>query len=439
MAGGIFTVENKIRPGAYINFTSVRSPYTTAADRGVATMPLVMDWGAEGEVIEVLSSDLLDGKSLTKIGYTAADKGSLLFRECLKNCYKLLAYRLNDGVKAEATLGNLEVTAACSGVRGNDLKVSVVKNGDDFLVNTYLDNKLEDSQQVTGISQLCANDWVKFSGEGELAAAVPTGLCGGDNGQITEGAYDAYFAKMLPFAWQVMGIPATGDALGLQLKNYIKNLRAEQGKKVQGVICDYAADYEGIISSKQGYRTAQETVSAVDFVAWVTGVTAGATINKSNTYKIVEDAEALIGEMSNEEIKGALAAGYFVLSKRSDGKIVVEQDINTLVNYQPGLTDQSFAKNRVIRTLDEVANQVALIFEKYYLGKVDNSAAGRELFSTDIINYCRSLAALGAIENLDIKEDIQVAEGGSKDSVLVTLGIWPLDSMEKLYMTVEVG
>ena len=56
-----------------------------------------MDWGAEGELIELLSSDLLDGSSIPKIGYSAGDAGSLVFRCALKKAYKALVYRADTG------------------------------------------------------------------------------------------------------------------------------------------------------------------------------------------------------------------------------------------------------------------------------------------------------------------------------------------------------
>ena len=53
LGGGIFTAQNKELPGAYINFVSAASASAALSDRGVATMPLELDWGVEGEVFEV--------------------------------------------------------------------------------------------------------------------------------------------------------------------------------------------------------------------------------------------------------------------------------------------------------------------------------------------------------------------------------------------------
>ena len=57
LGGGSFTTQNKELPGAYINFVSAASASAALSDRGIATMPLELDWGKEGEVFEVTSGE----------------------------------------------------------------------------------------------------------------------------------------------------------------------------------------------------------------------------------------------------------------------------------------------------------------------------------------------------------------------------------------------
>lgn len=57
LGGGTFTSQNKELPGAYINFVSAASASAALSDRGIATMPLELDWGIEGEVFEVTNED----------------------------------------------------------------------------------------------------------------------------------------------------------------------------------------------------------------------------------------------------------------------------------------------------------------------------------------------------------------------------------------------
>ena len=130
--GGTFLVQNKVRPGAYINFVAKPKSLMNVSDRGIASFAVPMSWGPEDEVIDLLSSDLTDGSSIAKIGYSATDVESLLFRLALQNCYRLKAWRLDrGGSKATADIGTGDTkfspTAKYNGVCRNKLKVVIPK------------------------------------------------------------------------------------------------------------------------------------------------------------------------------------------------------------------------------------------------------------------------------------------------------------------------
>ena len=92
MAGGVWLSQNKTRPGAYINFKAVPKSSMTVGDRGIVAMGLPLSWGEEGKMIEVLSSDLLDGTSQKLIGFTVFDSESKLLAGALNYAYKALVY-----------------------------------------------------------------------------------------------------------------------------------------------------------------------------------------------------------------------------------------------------------------------------------------------------------------------------------------------------------
>ena len=98
----------------------------------------------------------------------------------------------------------------------------------------------------------------------------------------------------------------------------------------------------------------------------------------------------------------------------------------------------SFKKNRVVRTLDDVANTIRSTFENSFLGKVTRNEAGKNAFKAAIIKYFTQLQNMEAIQNFT-SEDVEVLDGDSIDSIVVNVAIQPLDSMEKLYMTVSVN
>lgn len=449
--GGTFLVQNKVRPGAYINFVAKPQSSMNVSDRGIATMAIPMSWGPQGEIIDILSSDLTDGSSIPKIGYSATDVESLIFRICLQNCYRLKAWRLDTGgEKATTTIGESEnaikPTAKYPGVCGNDIKIIIVKDDDEgttYTVETLYKGLRKDIQsKLTSPKELVDNDFVDWNiGEQTtFTATAGASLTGGSNGSVVETtAYTDYWAKMKTEVWNTMGLLSEDGTTKTAFCEYIKDLRENEGVKVQGCVYDKPTyDYEGVISSDQGYKTENEEISKVNFVAWVTGATAGAEINESNTHKTVQDAVEIIGELSNTEIIEALQAGKFVISKSRKGTIRVEKDINTLHTFT---TERSydFSKNRVIRVLDEAGNTCESTWDEKYCGKLDNDADGRNVYKADLVSYGTTLQGIHAITNFLGADDIEVLMGNDVDSVVVNWPIQPVDSMEKLYMTFTVG
>ena len=166
-------------------------------------------------------------------------------------------------------------------------------------------------------------------------------------------------------------------------------------------------------------------------------MSAGANINQSNTAREVVGATSIVGELDDAGIKEALKNGKFVLSTSASGKIKVEQDINSLHTFTQD-RNYNFTKNRVIRTLDEIGTSTEIVWEDSYMGKVDNNAVGRGIFKSDLIAYGNEMQRINAIQEFAGTDDITVAQGNDLDSVLVEWGVKPVDSMEKLYMTVNV-
>lgn len=437
MAGGTWNKQNKVRPGAYINFKSKEKDSHTLGERGIVTMPLNLPWGLEKQVTEVgVYDDLFD-----LIGIEAADKSTLLIKEAFKRANKLLLYRVNTGVKATATIEGLIITAKHSGTNGNNIKVIVQNNIDDetsFDVITMLGNRQVDKQiRVKSIENLNTNSFVEFKGTGQLKATAGIALTGASDGVVTNGDYMDYLAAIELYDFNTMAIPTKDASIKAIATAFIKRLREEEGKKVQCVLENYPeADYEGVISVKNGVILNDMTsVSSEKAVAFVAGATAGANINQSLTYSTYDGAIDVDVRYTNKDIENALNNGEVVFTT-SNSKVIIEQDINTLRTFAEEKNDD-FRKNRVIRVIDGVGNDIKALYENIYIGKASNNEDGRNLFKKDIIKYLETLQGMGAIKNV-ITEDVTVLYGNSKDSVFITAGIQPIDSMEKLYMNVEV-
>ena len=451
-AGGTWTVQNKQRPGAYINFVSIPNPGGRIGARGVMTACLPMTWGPAGQLITLYGEDLLNGKSLAKVGCTAVDTDeSLPYRLALTGSYKALLFRADTGgTKATnvISVGVLTANAKHTGTTGNS--VSVVITADKPTIGQYTVDILfkliqQESFVVSALADFSEieSEWVDFvvpSSPSSTDIPVTAGvvLSGGTNGTVTgETTYPAYFTAVNGEQWQCMAIN-TSAAVGSQVTAFIKLLRDTRGKKVQAVVYDYTdADYEGIISVNQGFKTAQDTVTADLFPLYVAGITAGANVNESNTARIVESAVSITNPIAEEDIEDALKEGKFLLSYRQDGAVCVEKDINSLHSFTVD-KNYAFSKNRVVRCLDTIGNTTALVFNRNYCGKVDNNDVGRNLYKTELISMMDQLQGLGAVQNFQGTSDITVLPGNDGESVVVDMLVQPVDSMEKLYMTVNV-
>lgn len=450
-AGGTWLVRNKKRPGAYINFVSVGAPTSAIGDRGIVACCLPMTWGPQGDVIELTGEDLLNGKSAPKIGCTAFDtEESLPYRLALAKCYKALIYRADiGGTKASVKL-NTDLTAAAkyTGSTGNSISIVVVGDKpakDKFTVNVLFKGVQKESFVVTSIADFenIESEWVDFEIVDNPTQTVPVTagatLSNGTNGTVTAESYPAFFNAMEGRKWQCLAINSTDAAVQPKIVDFIKLLKYTRGRKVQGIVYDYTdADDDAIISVDQGFVTDVDSVGVELFPLYAASVTAGANVNESNTAAVVAGAVSIINPVNEEDIENALSEGRFLLTYRQDGAVCIEQDINTLHTFTPD-KDYTFSKNRVTRCLDEIGNTAALIFNRNYCGKVDNNDNGRNLFKAELISMMDSLAAIGAIQNFNGSSDITVLPGETVDSVVVDIAVQPVDSMEKLYMTVNVN
>ncbi len=311
-----------------------------------------------------------------------------------------------------------------------------------YTVQTLVNGVRKDSQTVATGTELVDNDFVVFDDVPTLTATAGTPLVGGTDGTVSDSAYISYFAEMGEYKFDTMGLPYASARTVLDAaKLFITQQNENYGKKCKLVVKNYSADSDYIINVVTGYETVSEIITPEIAVAEVAGMDAGAAINESLTYKVVaepEDAVRIINPIPNKDIEKALNAGKFFFTKRSDGAIVVEKDINSFRSFTPKKS-YVFSKNRPKRTMDEIANTCNLIWETSYIGKVDNNASGRNIYKGDIVQYLYTLQdTYNAIQNFNSETDIEVLAGNDIDAALVNLAIQPVDSMEKLYMSVKV-
>lgn len=435
LGGGTFLTQNKILPGAYINFVSVAKASATLSDRGIATIPLDMDWGPENQVVTVELADFL--KNSQKIfGYAYTAEKLKPMREIFKHAKTVYFFRLNaSGVKAANTFA----TAKYPGTRGNDLRTVITENEKSELesklydVATFLGTVQVDLQTgIKAMADLKPNDYVDWITSASISLTASLPLKNGTNGTVEDAAYQTYLDKMEAYNFNAMGCPSNKSTIAELFAAFCKRMRDDAGKKFQVVCFRNLADYEGVVSVK---NTIVGQTDDPALIPWATGVVAGTAVNKSATNMDYDGEYSVDTDYTQTELENGIREGSFMFHQ-VDEKVVVLEDINSFIS----ITDEKssdFSSNQTIRVLDQIANDIAVLFGKKYIGKVPNDASGRVSLWNDIVKHHMELQNIRAIENFN-PDNVTVVQGDTKKAVVVTDYVTPVNAMAQLYMTVYV-
>ena len=234
-------------------------------------------------------------------------------------------------------------------------------------------------------------------------------------------------------SFNALGCLSTTDAIKGLYVNFCKRLRDEMGKKFQVVVYNKAADYEGVVNVKNAVTDTGAAGS--ELVYWVTGVIAGTAVNASALNKKYDGEFAVNVAYTQSQLETAIRSGEFTLHQVGDD-VRVLSDINSLVTTSDTKGD-IFKDNQTIRVIDQIANDIAVLFNTKYLGVVPNDNAGRISLWADIVQHHQNLQTIRAIENFT-DADVAVAQGETKKAVVVTDAVTVVNAMEKLYMTVTI-
>ena len=349
--GGTWTSQNKILPGAYINFLTNAPLSITVGDRGIVVIMQEMSVGTKGNMYKITALDQ------SKWPEDTPDSDKLLVNEALKGANTVIVYNLGTDHISDGINDALEALKTV-----------------DFNVLVY---------PYDGV---------------EVAANKAT------------------------------------------IKSWVEDMREDEGVKIQAVLANHRADSETIINVTQGVKLVDGTVlTPAQTTAWVAGVTAGANINQSNTGRKYVGAIDVVPRMTKTEMETAIENGEFIFKVDSAQNVTAVYDINslTLTSITPD-KGKAFTKNRVIRVIDGINNDITTIFESNFVGKIDNNPDGRSLLRATLIEYFNELQRLNAIQNF-VPEDVTVSPGVDIDAVVIECYIQPVDSVEKIYIAVNLS
>lgn len=343
--------------------------------------------------------------------------------------------------KATATLGNLVATAKYTGTYGNRLSVVITDaTGGAFIVQTLLDGQLVDSQTVTAITGLVSNDYIDWSGTGALASNTGVSLTGGANGATSLSAYSDFISALENEKFDVVIYDGTDVTVQNSYVEFVKRLSNKEGIKCQTVISNAASapDNECVINVYPHVVTLSDgtTLKASELTWWVGGASAGANVFESLTYASYPDAIAIDPVLTSSQQEDAINAGKFALIAQFD-KIQVLTDINSFTTFAVEKGRQ-FRKNRVIRTIFGLCNDIYKTFALYYIGAVHNDEDGRASLKAEILNLMDKYQGNRALQNVSA-EDVTVLQGTDSDAVVIEIYCQPVDSIEKIYINITIS
>lgn len=426
LGGGTFNAQNKVLPGAYLNFVSAANALDILGERGHAAMALPLKWGVDDAIFTVTADDFRKN-SLKIFGFTYNSDEAKCLRDLFKNistlyCYKLMkngSYAVNSVAKAKYK-GSVGAKISTEILRGT-------KEGT-YDVNIYFETSLVFSETVSTVDELRNDDngWVIWNlesiSEAEREMLKGTQL---DGEAVTATEHSKFLAATESYVFNAMGCVSTEDAIKELYITECKDMRDNAGIKYQLVLYNNAANYEGVVNVK----------NSVDAVYWITGAIAGCEINVSNTNKVYDGEFDIPVDYTKAELETAIKAGQFTLHKVGN-EVRVLEDINSLttISAEKG---EDFKSNQTIRVIDQIAMDIASIFNTKYLGQIPNDDAGRISLWNDIVKHHQTLESIRAIENFD-SESVIVEQGDNKKSVVVSDVITVINAMSQLYMSVVV-
>lgn len=386
--------------------------------------------GSVSDIISGLSSDITALVTVTGSG--------ILSQGCDQTS---LSGGYIGALKSTATLGNLVATAKYVGTFGNRLSVVITAGtSSNYIVQTLLDGQAVDSQVVSAISGLVSNDYIDWSGTGALAVNTGVALTGGTNGEAGIANYSAYLDALEVEQFNVVIYDGDNATTQEAFVSFVKRLSNNEGAKCQCVVSNMSPnpDNECVINCYPQSLTLSDgsVLSAGQMTWWVGGAEAGANVNESLTYARHPNAVDFSPKLSSSAQDAAITAGQiaFIANK---GNVQVLTDINSFRTYAVE-KGKAFSKNRVVRTVFGLCNDIYDDFSQHFIGSVDNDEEGRKSLKGEILGLMNRYQGIRALQNVEA-DDVTVLKGVDSDAVVIEIYCQPVDSVEKIYVNITIS
>ncbi|QPQ30983.1 phage tail sheath subtilisin-like domain-containing protein [Lysinibacillus sp. JNUCC 51] len=194
-----------------------------------------------------------------------------------------------------------------------------------------------------------------------------------------------------------LAIPGIEDKDATTLASWIKS-RRRQKKTFKAVLPNSEANHEGIINfTTTGIKVDGKEYTTSEYTCRIAGILAGLPFTRSSTYYELNEIDS-ITEL--EDPDAAVDNGELILI--NDGEVIkIGRGVNSLTTLT-GVKTEDFKSIRIMEVQDMVKDDIQTTFDKYYIGKLNNTYDNQVLFIQSVNVY---YAGLGDQEILDPKFD----------------------------------
>lgn len=453
-SGTFIPGKPKVRPGVYFNFKS-RKNVEISKDDGITVIPFIgHSYGPIKTYIDVTADNI---NSISEaLGFDIADDNDnmLLIREAFKACSHVKVYIVgSEGTKATGSGGGVTATAKYAGACGNEIRFAVAKNvvTEKYDVSVYYRNELKyeytDCAKISDIAKIDC-PFVEFAVTEGSADAAPTEIAGvtltkGADCKTSNGDFTAFLDSLDNTQFDSVCLPLNPesdsfDKLSAAFISKIKYIRENVGKTIIGAM-PFVSDtnYIGIIGVGNAPIVDGKQLTIGQATAFTAALSAASDELTSNTNRVYPGATGFDNDnlLSHETVEEGIKEGAFLFTLSEDGEVVVEYDINTLIH--PSETqDDSYKKNRVIRTFDAITDRIKADIR---IANIDGTEEGYDMVDGLGASILADFSRRGAIKNVEDGDFLVDRTASSGDSAVINLGVQPVDSIDKFYYNVSTN
>ena len=467
MAGRYSIGETKVRPGIYFRQENGGGNETLGATNGIVGVAFQANWGPLGKIVTIEDpSDIA-----TIYGDDSGSNSNVAILNAIfqGGASQVLAVRVGTGgTKAAITLKDTDstpanvvtLTAKYAGTRAlsvtikDSLSITTMRECIIYSGTTELSKVLfakgsagEVDALVAAVndSEDCVVTATKVAaGNGLLAAVAQTTFTtAGVSPTITNTDYSNAFTLLEAAKWNTVCVDSDSTSIHALLSAFINRANdaglmgiAVLGEPTTVAYATRKSDAAAFNSENVVYVLNGFTIAGEDYEGWkaaalVAGYIAYLPSNDSLTHKVIPNATAVVGALTNTQVVECLQSGCLVFTVSASGAVWVEQGINTLVTLRSD-QDAGWKKIRRTKTRFELIDRININSEGV-IGNVNNDDNGRATFLAICNGVGAEMIAEGKLQTFEASESATNLPRG--DSAWFNFDVLDNDSMEHIYLT----